>query len=246
MSNAVANTIETIPAASPVAENSLVHMIERAARDPSVDLDKLERLMTMHERVSAKAAETAFNEAMAAAQAEMRPVATDANNPQTKSKYASYFALDKAMRPIYTKHGLALSFNTADCPTADYVRIVCDVTRGGYSKSYHIDMPADGKGAKGGDVMTKTHAVGAGASYGQRYLLKMIFNIAIGDDTDGNVPVNRTPITQDQLGELIALMESVGGNKPLFLKYFKVEALADLPAARFQEAMNMLNAKGRK
>ncbi len=50
-------------------------------------------------------------------------------------------------------------------------------------------MPADGKGAKGGDVMTKTHAVGAAKSYGKRYLLKDIFNIAIGEeDTDGNVP----------------------------------------------------------
>jgi hypothetical protein len=54
-------------------------------------------------------------------------------------------------------------------------------------------MPADGKGAKGGDVMTKTHATGAAMSYGMRYLLKMIFNVAIGeDDKDGNAPEQRT------------------------------------------------------
>ena len=48
-------------------------------------------------------------------------------------------------------------------------------------------MPSDGKGAKGGDVMTKTHATGAAMSYGMRYLLKFIFNVAVGeDDTDGN------------------------------------------------------------
>ena len=35
--------------------------------------------------------------------------------------------------------------------------------------------------------MTKTHAFGSGTSYGMRYLLKMIFNIAIGEeDDDGN------------------------------------------------------------
>ena len=44
-------------------------------------------------------AEQAFNEAMTRAQAEMRPVARDANNPQTRSKYASYVALDRALRP---------------------------------------------------------------------------------------------------------------------------------------------------
>ena len=48
-------------------------------------------------------------------------------------------------------------------------------------------MPADGKGAKGGEVMTKTHAMGAATAYGMRYLLKMIWNVAVGeDDTDGN------------------------------------------------------------
>jgi hypothetical protein len=50
-------------------------------------------------------------------------------------------------------------------------------------------MPTDGKGAKGGDVMTKTHAAGAGMQYGMRYLLKGIFNVAIGEeDKDGNDP----------------------------------------------------------
>ena len=34
--------------------------------------------------------------------------------------------------------------------------------------------------------MTKTHAAGSALTYGQRYLLKMIFNIAIGSDDDGN------------------------------------------------------------
>jgi hypothetical protein len=43
-------------------------------------------------------------------------------------------------------------------------------------------MPADGKGAQGGDVMTKTFATGAGMSYGARYLLKFIWNIAVGED----------------------------------------------------------------
>ena len=91
------------------------------------------------------------------------------------------------MRPIYTKHGISLSFDTADGAPLDYVRIVCYVSKGGFSRTYHVDMPADGKGAKGGDVMTKTHATGSAISYGQRYLLKMIFNVSTGEaDDDGN------------------------------------------------------------
>jgi hypothetical protein len=56
----------------------------------------------------------------------------------------------------------------------------------GFTRKYLIDMPADGKGAKGNDVMTKTHATGSATQYGMRYLLKMIFNVAIGEDDDGN------------------------------------------------------------
>jgi hypothetical protein len=47
-------------------------------------------------------------------------------------------------------------------------------------------MPADGKGARGNDVMTKTHATGAAITYGKRYLLGMIFNLAVTRDDDGN------------------------------------------------------------
>lgn len=65
------------------------------------------------------------------------------------------------------------------------MRVLCYVSHtAGHTRTYQCDMPADGKGAKGNDVMTKTHAAGSAASYGMRYLLKMIFNIAIGEDED--------------------------------------------------------------
>jgi hypothetical protein len=126
---------------------------------------------------------------MRAAQGDMRQVATDANNPQTRSRYATYAAIDAALRPVYTQHGFSISFGTGDAPEG-YVRVVAYVSHvGGHTRQYKADMPADGKGAKGGDVMTKTHAFGAGTSYGMRYLLKMIFNVAIGEyDLDGNDP----------------------------------------------------------
>lgn len=171
-------------------DSPMISMIERAARDPSVDVDKLERLMLMHERMQAKQAESAFNDGMSDAQSRMRTIGADANNPQTRSKYASYGKLDKALRPIYTDNGFSLSFDTGNDAPQDCVRVLCYVShKAGHSRTYHVDMPADGKGAKGGDVMTKTHAVGAGMSYGMRYLLKMIFNVAVGEeDVDGNDP----------------------------------------------------------
>src|SRR6266404_3460594 len=171
---------------------AFLQMIERAARDPSIDIDKLDRLLLMRERENARVAEQTFNAAMAAAQAEMEPIRFDSSNDQTRSRYASYAALDRAVRPIYTKHGFALSFNTADAALPEQARIVCDACHvGGHTRRYHVDMPVDGKGARGGDVMTKTHAMGSGISYGMRYLLRMIFNLAIDQDDDGNAAGGR-------------------------------------------------------
>lgn len=171
----------------PVGAASVLTLIERAAKDPTVDIDKMERLMQMHERIMLRESEAAFNEAMAACQKEMRAVATDADNPQTRSRYATYAALDRVLRPIYTAHGFSISYDTDTSPEPEHIRILAYVSRGSYTRTYKIDMPKDGKGAKGGDVMTKTHATGAGMSYGQRYLLKGIFNVRIGEeDNDGN------------------------------------------------------------
>jgi len=165
----------------------LIHVIAAAARDPNVDIEKMERLWAMHEKLQSRANEEAFNAAMSRAQSEMGRVSADAANQQTRSVYATYAALDKAIRPIYTKHGFSISFNEGEGAPEGHARILAYVSCGGHTRTYKLDMPNDGKGAKGGDVMTKTHATGSAHTYGRRYLLKDIFNIAIGEnDDDGN------------------------------------------------------------
>jgi hypothetical protein len=168
--------------------SALIETISRAASDPNVDINKLERLIALRREIGAEEAEKMFNRSMTACQLDIRQIATDAENLQTRSKYATYAKLDSVLRPNYTKHGFALSFGEDVCEKPDTVRVTCIVSHvGGHSRKYHRDIPADGKGAKGGDVMTKTHAAGAAGSYGARYLLKGIFNVAIGEyDNDGN------------------------------------------------------------
>lgn len=225
---------------------SILNIIARAASDPNTDVDKLERLMAMSERVRAKDAEQAFNAAMTAAQGEMGRISADATNPQTRSKYASYAALDRAVRPIYTRHGFALSFDTGADATPDHVRVLCHVShKDGHARTYQVDMPADGKGAKGGDVMTKTHAVGAAMSYGSRYLLKLIFNVAVGeDDDDGNGAAdNGAPITNDQFATITELMDKAGADPEKFCAHMKVGAIREITQRRYPDAIRALNTK---
>lgn len=226
----------------------ILAVIERAARDPNVDIDKMERLIAMQERVQSRDAELEFNRAMNAAQAEMRPISANASNPQTRSRYATFDKLDRALRPIYTHHGFSLSFDEGESPKPEHVRVLCYVAHtAGHTRTYHRDMPADGKGAKGGDVMTKTHAAGAAGSYGARYLLKGIWNVAVGEeDDDGNGGAVNHPVSVDQYDALKKRILDVQADEAKFCEFMRVEDVRDIRAADFDRAIKALNAKASK
>ena len=58
--------IARIPGAPPVDSSSTVlGLIERVALDPQADVEKLDRVMAMYERLKAKEAELAYNTARA-------------------------------------------------------------------------------------------------------------------------------------------------------------------------------------
>ena len=195
------------------------------------NIDTIERLAALQDKMLARESEIAFNDALSSAQEECKPVSADLENPQTRSKYASYNALDNRIRPIYVKHRFSLSYNTGDSPKPEHVRVFAYLARGGHMRTYQLDMPADGKGAKGGDVMTKTHATAAATSYGKRYLLKMIFNIAEGEaDTDGN------SVTMDDVLDHIEYIQNAKDMQELQRLFIaakdKAKAAGDLDALR--------------
>lgn len=225
---------------------SLMHVISRAASDPSVDIDKLERLISMHNGIVSRQNEHAFNDAMTLAQKSMRRIAADSNNPQTRSKYASYAALDRAIRPVYTEHGFSLTFNTGDAPEG-FVRVVCDVSNGGFTRHYHIDMPIVTVGPKGNDVMTKVHATGSAITYGRRYLLAMIFNLAVGDDDDGNAAGDAAEkISDDDAQNLKDMLAARGAPEVKFLQWVSrlqkqnIDKLQDIAAKHYDACVEVI------
>ena len=253
---------EQHPAGAVAETGNTSSMFMRLLKDPDVSAEKLEKFVALQYQADARESEALFNASMSECQSEMRPVATDSNNPQTKSRYASYAALDKALRPIYTRHGFALSFDTAESKLADHILVLCYVTAHKHTRTYRVDMPADGKGAKGGDVMTKTHAAGAAMSYGMRYLLKMIFNVSVGeDDDDGNGATAVERITEAEALNLCSLLDGISpvyeGNETgtkqaraeterRFLDYLaklgkvKIQRVEDIPKNLYTDALNRI------
>lgn len=167
-----------------VEETGMLATIERMTRDPSVDVDKLERLLAMAERMRAREAETEFNAAMRACQAEMPLIFRDATNGHTKKKYATLESVNSKVTPIASKHGFALTFGTADSSLEKHIRITCRVAHvGGHSIDRFFDLPVDIAGAK-----SATQASGSTVTYGRRYLILLIFNLSLTDQDNDGMP----------------------------------------------------------
>ena len=230
---------------APLSESTaLVAVIERAARDPSIDIDKMERLLAMQERIFQRDAKAEFNAAMSACQAEMPRIAPTFRNEQTQSDYAALEEIDRIARPIYTRHGFALSFGTEDCPIENFYRQTCKVShRGGHEEMRHADLPIDTVGLKGNPNKTGIQGFGSTMTYGQRYITKLVFNIVIGgEDNDGNGPT----LDKDQIAAIERRMKEVGTNKEQFLEFWRVKSLDKMPTFNFPVIMEMLDRKGKR
>lgn len=172
----------TLPATS--GGGSYHEVIVRAAQDPNFDVDKLERLVAMQEAREQRNADQQFNDALSAAEAEMEPIATDANNPQTRSRYATHAGLDGAIRKIYTSHGFGISFTTQSIGDPNWVRIIGMLSNGLVMRPYEYDSAIETTGAKGTQYTTRQWAKASAVTYGKRQILIMMFNLAISDGTD--------------------------------------------------------------
>lgn len=217
---------------------ALLAMIERAARDPSVDIDKMERLFQMHERIEQRRAVQAYNAAMAAAQEEMPAVVKNKTNLHTKARYADLYAIADECLPVIHQHGFGLSFSECKATEPNCMGIACRAShRDGHAENYTFNVPVDSAGSQGKVNKTQTQAYGSTFTYGRRYATCGVFNIII-TDKDGNAAEPPDSfITDEQAEQIKKALDDTGGHLPRFCAYWKLEKLTDLPAAKLDAAM---------
>jgi hypothetical protein len=235
------NALEKIGEASqlPIQSESsaVLHMIERAARDPAVDMDKMLKLMAMRDQAELKQARRLFDESVAAAKAKIPPITRNATGHNNK-KYADFAAIAAVVDPILGDNGLSYRFRTVQTDKA--ITVTCVLFGHGHSEENTLTAPPDNSGNK-----SPIHSMGSTLTYLQRYTLVQALGLAASNDDDGRAASNSDVITEKQADDLRDLMESVGADKTRFLNFFKVEKIDHLPVKRFQEAVTMLNAKQR-
>lgn len=158
-------------------QSAMLAVIERAARDPQVDVAKMEKLMELQERYQARQAKIEFDAAMAEMQPEL-PSIGERGNAANRYTYALWEDINAAIKPILSKHGFSLSFRT---DTAEQITVTGVLShRAGHREETRITLPADGSGNK-----NAVQAVASSVSYCKRYAAGALLNLTShGEDDD--------------------------------------------------------------
>lgn len=226
--------------------DGILNVIARAAADPNVDIDKLERLLQMQERVLARDARAAYFAALAEMQpnlpviGERGAISTD-RGKTVQSTYALWEDVNEAIRPILAEHGFALSFKVRRTE-GEIITTGILSHRGGHSEETELSLPTDASGSK-----NAVQAVGSSTSYGKRYTAFALLNLtSTGEDDDGQKGGRPEPVDKDRHQLLNDLCEAVGADKVKLCQHLKVESLRDVPASKFDYALGRLKEKNPK
>ena len=231
---------------------ALIQVIERAAMNPNVDIDKMERLLLMQERIMERNAKAAYSAALSRLQPDLptikrdgKIVITDKANRQNiiqSTPYALWEDINEAIKPKLAEHGFSLSFRCGTAPdgkvTVTGVLAHCE----GHQEETTMTLQHDSTGSK-----NAVQAVGSTISYGKRYTAGMLLNItsrAVPDaDDDGNAAGGPGFIATEQVEALQLLIVEVGADIQRFCRYMKVERIEEIKAADFGRAKSALEAK---
>lgn len=211
-----------------------------AAVSRGATIDELKQLMDLRDRYEASEARKAFNEAFADFKAEAVKIIkrTEVKDGPLKGKFhANLFDVVDGTTPFLSKHGLAISWRLSkDEPT--WMEVTCTLRHAlGHSESVSMGGAPDT-----GPGRNAIQARGSTKSYLERYTATAILGLAAQDaDTDGAAPYER--VSEDQAANIQALIEEVGANKIVFLRYLKVNAIQDINADAYKDVVKLLEAK---
>lgn len=216
-------------------------VISDAAANPAVDVEKLERLLNMQERILSKKAEIAFNAAFAEMQSEMPEITQHGEikvSGQVRSKYAKFEDINEAVKPVLQKHGFAITFKTHTEKDSVTVTGIL-MHRDGHRESTDMMLEADTSGSKNG-----VQSIGSSVSYAKRYVLSALLNITTRGEDDNGARGKTEYITEEQVIELKRLATETKSSIPKLCKYYKIDKIENLPASLYESTVTAFKKRG--
>ena len=251
--------IQTAPQAVAVAAPATLYQaIIQAARDPSIDAEKMKTLVDLQMQVEANEARKSFTRAFNALQEELPVINKDGiidhgegttakGNKKLKTKWATYPNIMSVCRPLLRKHGFTLS-NVIE-PAADASRIVVVGYLehiDGHARISRFPLGIDTTGSK-----NNQQGWGSSQQYGMRYnaiaLLNIVSEAQQDLDNDGYkkkddvIDVVRM-ISAAEVEELKLEIDGTDLTEARVCGGYDVESFKDIPAGKFAEVKRALKA----
>lgn len=235
------NTVQKIePQPEPRALTAVtpMDMLNRAI-ETGAGLEMVEKLMGLQERWEANQARKSFDEAIALAKSEIKPILKTRTGHT--GKYEDLAAIATEVDPILSKHGLSYRYRARQ---DEKVHVTCVLShKSGYSEETELSEKPDA-----GPSRNAIQALGSCLTYLQRYSLKLALGLSASKDDDGKTAgkVDDTPpapgaITQEQQDNIRDLLEVKGASVAAFLNWAKHKRLCDIPAEQYQACVDGIN-----
>lgn len=187
---------------------ALLSAIVQLAKDPSVDVTKLEALLGMQERMEARQAERLFNEALTRIQAKAPRIPKNGvvllGERKGSYDFAKWEDMDALIGPLLREEGFSVTFSEAGV-SEQGIRWSATWRAFGHAEINYITLPPDS-----GAGRNALQARGSTNSYAKRYLTEDFLKLVReGADDDGKRGGTKF-ITDEQAGELRAWIKDAG------------------------------------
>ena len=223
--------------------------------------DAIRELVGLAKDMEDRMAKSAFNRALIAMKADLPPIyhsrrvhfeSKKPGAPPTDYSYAELHEIEGTIAPFEQRHGLAHTYRERYLEGAN-VEVVCIIR---HVEGHSVETPWTGPvDTNVRNSMNQTQRTASASSYAKRQALIMAYGLRIvpAPKPDGTTdPIDDDgwqgelqTITAEQAADLDALIDEVGAKRPAFLAWANVDRLSDFPARRFQEAVQLLEAKRR-
>lgn len=159
---------------------------------PDFNVATFDTLVALLEKTQAAEERRRYRSVMAEVHASLGRVVRDKPNPILHSRYASFEALDREVRPIISPLGVYVDFHAEE--RVDGLRMEGRVFVRGidHHESFYAFAELDKVGSRGQTNKTNVQAFGSTASYLRRYIYQMAFNLVPSDAEDDDGEATRT------------------------------------------------------
>jgi hypothetical protein len=215
-----------------VPVNEILSVIERVAMSPDADIQKMQALLDMQEKVLNRNAKMEYSAAFAEMQTEL-PEVTEKGRAHN-SKYATFEDINAAVKPVLSKHGFGISFRVNQDDGKIKVTGVL-VHKDGHSEQTDMVLPADTGGSK-----NAVQAIGSSVSYAKRYVLCALLNISTRGEDDDAAKADKgvTEFQKDAMKDV--LMKCTQATRDWFEKTYN--SIDEVPANKFTAVYEKLKA----